>query len=440
MGFNRYQFNILIRLILIVVNCYAITFVFALQAYYWTLINLVLLIVLQVFLLFRFLTRWQQDLRVFANSVKHGDYTITYNLVEKTDVHFELYEMLNAVTRYVRTLKIQSEQQNQYFQYVVENAQVGLLAYDNDEKIQLINNEAIKLTGVSDLKNLLELKRVDRIMYDHLHTLGLNQPRLVVSERDRTVKLSARLSKFVMEGRDVFLLSLINIRPELQENELQSWQELISVLTHEIMNSITPIHSLNGSMSKYLDRVEGNEEIIRKAKSNLDVINRRSQSLMNFVDRYRKISTVPLPQKQPASIRQLIEEVLALMAEDLRGIQVDSKIEDKIIGVDRSQIEQVIINVIKNAVAALEQSTRKSIFISTTKKQSEVNIHIQDSGKGIPVEIVDKIFIPFFTTRKGGSGIGLTLSRQIMHRHGGRIEVSNGAVGGTLVTLVFPFG
>jgi two-component system nitrogen regulation sensor histidine kinase NtrY len=438
MVFKSFQSQVALRLVLIALTCYAVAYVVQLSGYWVTLGNLGLFLLLQLIFFFRFLTRWQRDIRAFANSVKHGDYTITYHLLKKDDPHYELHQMLNNVTRHVREVKSQFEQQSQYFQYVVENAQIGLIAYEENGKVILCNNEALKLTGQAILKNIHDLRQTDQNLYSHLIGLGLSQSRLILGKKQNPVKLSARLAKFVVDGRVVFLLSLVNIRPELEENELQSWQELISVLTHEIMNSISPIHSLSGSMHKYLDRVEGNEETVSKAKNSLEVISRRSQSLMGFVDRYRTVSTVPLPHLQPVKADTLIHSVLTLLQDDLIGVEIKVNHNSEIIEADFQQLEQVLINLLKNAVHAMKNSPKKRITISVTHAEHRIQIVIADSGKGISADVIDKIFIPFFTTRPEGSGIGLTLSRQIMHRHGGYIEVHSEEGNGSSFVLVLP--
>jgi two-component system, NtrC family, nitrogen regulation sensor histidine kinase NtrY len=438
MVFKRYHFQILLRLLLIVGNCLAVIYVFQLNKYWITFYNLVALLGLQTYLLFRYLTRWQQDVRVFANSVRHGDFNVSYHLVDKDDAHFELYQMLNSVSGYVRSLQSQLVQQNHYFEYLVKNAQVGLMAYDEKGKILLSNDEALSLLGNMQLKNIGHLKDSHPALHDQLTNLALNQPKLIRGGADGTLKLSARLSKIVIEGNPIFLLSVMNINPELAENEMQSWQDLISVLTHEIMNSVTPIHSLSGSMSKYFDRIEGNEEILSKAKHNLDVITRRSQSLVHFVDRYRTISTVPLPRLETVDIRKLISDVVVLMENDLREIKIEFEFPSITLKIDASLIEQVFINLLKNALSALADVQNKKIRIEAVAHEKSVTITVADNGKGIPNTVIDKVFIPFFTTRENGSGIGLTLSRQIMHRHGGTIDVKSSEGEGTTFILTFP--
>jgi two-component system, NtrC family, nitrogen regulation sensor histidine kinase NtrY len=437
MVFRRYEFQVLLRLVLIVVSCLAVVYVWQLKAYYISLYNLIFLLALQVYLFFRYLTRWQQDVKLFASSVKHGDYNITYHLVSKHDPYHELYQMLNTISSYVRNVKAQSVQQNHYFQYIVENSQVGLMAYDEKGTVLLSNEEALRLLGVNALKTLNQLKDFNPGLHEQLSTLDLNQPRLIRLEASASLKLSARLSKIVIDEKPVFLLSLINIKSELDENELQSWQDLISVLTHEIMNSVTPINSLSGSLAKYLDRVVGNEEIIAKAKYSLDVMTRRSRALMNFVDRYRMISTVPLPRLERVDLGALIAGVLKLMENELSGVQIQFVRQSQLVDADPSMIEQVLINLFKNALNAMSQKV-KTIVIETVSTEKFAQIRITDSGSGISSSVVDKIFIPFFTTREHGSGIGLTLSRQIMHRHGGAIEVKSTEGNGSMFTLSFP--
>jgi nitrogen fixation/metabolism regulation signal transduction histidine kinase len=375
---------------------------------------------------------------MFATSVTHGDFNISYNLIDKSDPHYKLYTTLNYLSAYLRQVKSEHVQQSHYLRYVVENTQVGLIAFQDDGKVVLINNEALNLLHRKVLRILSDLLLEDSELYNALRQLQLNSPTMVQSAMNPQARLSARLSRFVIDGKTISLLSLLNIRSELEANELQSWQDLISVLTHEIMNSISPIHSLHGSLSKYLDKIEGNEEQVSKARHAVDVMSRRSQALMNFVDRYRKISAVPLPVFESIDIGNLIDEVTVLLSEELTGVKVIVNHQHDVAELDRSMIEQVIINLFRNAVFAMTQRPVKKLEISVLTRKDEVVVSIHDTGKGIEQEILKKIFIPFFTTREGGSGIGLTISRQIMHRHGGSLEVASDASAGTEFLLRFP--
>ncbi|HYG04561.1 MAG TPA: ATP-binding protein [Chryseosolibacter sp.] len=438
MAFSGFAVRLIIRLLAIVANCYALAFVFLLNQYLLTFINLIALLALQVYALFRYLTRWQNDLKAFSDSVKHDDFNIQYNAIDDRDPHREMYAVLNHISGVVRHLKSQVEQQNQYLQYVVENAQVGLVAYGDDGTVLLCNQEVFSVIGAQSLKNINALQISNPEALAHIKLLVPGQARLVVLKNNQSQKLSLRMSRIVVEGNAVNIISMLNISQELEENELQSWQDLISVLTHEIMNSITPIHSLNGSMSKYMDKIEGNNELVQKAKSSLAVINRRSQLLMDFVVRYRQISTVPLPEKKPVMVRALIDEVILLMQEQLRDIEVTVTGDDVKLFIDVGQIEQVLINLIKNAIHAMTDAAHKELSITIVTGSESVKVTITDNGQGVSADVASKIFIPFYTTRPEGSGIGLTISRQIMQRHGGRIEFASEVGKGTTFTLVFP--
>jgi two-component system nitrogen regulation sensor histidine kinase NtrY len=438
MVFRSYHIQIIFRLALIVLNCFGIFYIWTLHQYWLTLYNLIGLLAFQVYLFLRYLTKWQKDIEMFATSVTHGDFNISYNLIDKSDPHYKLYTTLNYLSAYLRQVKSEYVQQSHYLRYVVENTQVGLIAFQDDEKIVLINAEALKLLKRNELKLLNDLHPSDPQLYHTLKKLQLNSPTMIQSAINTQARLSARLSKFVIDGKTISLLSLLNIRSELEANELQSWQDLISVLTHEIMNSISPIHSLHGSLSKYLDKIERNEEQVTKARHAVEVMSRRSQALMSFVDRYRKISAVPLPVLQPVDVGNLIDEVVILLSEELKGIDVVVTHQHNVAELDRSMIEQVIINLFRNAIFAMGESHKKKLEITVSVIKNELVVNIRDSGKGIEQDLLNKIFIPFFTTRETGSGIGLTISRQIMHRHGGTLEVSSVPGTGTEFTLKFP--
>jgi two-component system, NtrC family, nitrogen regulation sensor histidine kinase NtrY len=438
MGFNQYHLQILLRLVLIIITSYLTVYVFLLDTYRVTFGNLAALSALQIFLLFRYLTRWQKDLDVIQNAVLHDDYSFQFHLVKNNHPLYKLYNTLNHVARYVGAVKADAEIQSQYLNYILENAQVGLMIYEANGSVLLSNEEFRNLISIASLESVDQIRAHNEQLYQELVNLKPNKPHLITTKGENPVKLSARLSKIVVKAETLLIISLINIKPELDESELQSWQDLMSVLTHEIMNSVAPIHSLNGTMSKYLDKVQGNEEVVSKAKNSLAVINRRSESLMSFVARYRTISTVPLPHKQSITVRDVLQSVTHLLSGELKGIHVVIDSSDEKIYADPSQVEQVLINLLKNAAHAVVSTINPMIRLAVITKENEIVISVADNGKGIDPGILEKIFMPFFTTRPSGSGIGLTISRQIMHRHEGTLTVSSIAGNGTTFYLTFP--
>ncbi len=437
MGFKGYRLHLVIRLTLLVANSVLFAASLPLEGYWALKGNLLLVLLVQIYIHFRFLTRWQRDLGLFATSVRYDDYSIVFRKGKEGDAFPEIYDLLNGVTEYVRRIKSEYVQQHQYFRHVVENAQVGIFAYDQKGNVVLSNKTALDYAGVAELKQIHQLKELNRELYEQLVHLRPGLPRLLTLRRGQVQKISARLSQIMIDQKPVFLLSLLNISPELEENELQSWQDLINVLTHEIMNSVTPINSLSGSMMKYLGRIEGNEEPVAKAQASLDVIGRRSKALMDFVNRYREVSNVPAPRLQSAKAGELISAVMLLFQEDLQDIDASVNDRSDAILMDTSQIEQVLINLVRNAILSMKESSSKKLTISVDQGSGATRISITDTGSGISPDVLDKIFIPFFTTRKDGSGIGLTLSKQIMHRHGGQILVSSEPGKGSSFVLVF---
>lgn len=436
MAFKTYKLNILIRLTLIAANCLLVAWLYYGHNFPLTLVNLSLLLALQIFMLFRFLTGWQRELAYFAGAVSQNDFSVTFSRADRNHPYHEMFEVLNSITRYVRKIKTEAVQQNHFLNYIVDNIPVGLLGWDRNEKIILINGEALKLLGRTHVHHLHDLD-TEPALFHEIKTMSLLQPKVVTRGTNNT-RISLRLSEMIIENEPIFLLSLLNIRNELEENEMRSWSDLIAVLTHEIMNSLAPIHSLTGSLLKHVGQIEGNSKLIEKAKNSLEVIQRRSYGLMGFAERYRKISSVPLPHLAPVETVPLMKQVVSFMEEQLKGISVTVGGTSETVLADAAQLEQVLINLVRNAVYAVEEAPQRKLNLTSGRTASATYIAVRDTGSGIKPEVMERIFIPFYTTRKDGSGIGLTLSRQIMFRHGGNIEVASSEGSGTTVTLFFP--
>ena len=206
MGFRKYNFQILIRLLLMIATVAALIWFLPRRGYLVVQLNLIALVILQGYLFFRFITKWQRDLSFFANAVNHDDYSISYRMIEKTDPYYALYEMLNNVSQYARRVKAEYIQQSQYFQCVVENTQVGLIAYESNGAVLLVNRELLRITGLSTIKNLSDLRNFDGAFYQSITSLSLNTAKLIELS-GTAARLSARLSKFVIDGKDIYRLS-----------------------------------------------------------------------------------------------------------------------------------------------------------------------------------------------------------------------------------------
>jgi len=274
-----------------------------------------------------------------------------------------------------------------------------------------------------------------------LKTGGRELVRLKIGEE--LVQLSIYAIELTLRNENVKLISIQNIQSELEEKEMEAWQNLVRVLTHEIMNSVTPISSLAGIVEEELKPhvVEDNNEPLTKEQLgdihlSLQTISKRSEGLIHFVKEFRSLTSIPKPRPVPIDIRTLLEELAMLHRRDLndRGIQLTISVypEDLTLSADKNMIEQVLINLIRNAIQAFEDQEEKKIEIKVfVNEKSRAVIAVKDNGTGIDPEAMEKIFIPFFTTKKSGSGIGLSLSRQIMRVHQGTLTVKSTVGKGT---------
>ncbi len=418
------------------------------SGYLVTTLNLGLVLLLQTFWLVQFIGKFQQDISHFFNSIKSEDYSLKFHHDTASGKFKALYQSLEEANKVIRNLKRDYINQHQYFQFLVENLQVGLISFDDEGNIQLVNNSALDLLGLKNLVDLSQLNTVKEGLSDLITNLKVSEPEILPLQTDEGIlHLSVKVSRLKIKNQFLNLLSLQNINTELETHEVNSWQKLISVLTHEIMNSVAPITSLSATLLKNFKKNENavplgqiDEKVINKTVSGLEIIENRSKGLVGFVDGYRKLSVIPSPTKENLSIKNLFRDVKTLLQDLLEKERVHLEIEKSSLKIyaDGSQVEQVLINLVGNAIHALEHVSEKVIKLASMEQNERTIIKITDNGGGIDVDVIDKIFVPFFTTRKGGSGIGLSLCRQVMNRHRGNISVNSELGEGSTFKLSFP--
>ena len=315
----------------------------------------------------------------------------------------------------------------------------------------MINNAVKRLLKISNLRYIDDLKLIKKDLPEIFHKMKAGDNTLIkLFIKDELLQLSVYATEFRMRGEEYVLISLQNIHAELEEKEIESWQKLIRVLTHEIMNSITPISSLASTVQEMMfenpeERLilkDLDQEDLDGINSGLKTIQSRSQGLLNFVEIYRNLTRIPKPNFRYFEIKELFERASELMKPklDKLNIKCESKIipGDLKITADPDLIDQVLINLLLNSIDAVSNIKNPYISITGYKNDSgRVLIEISDNGSGIKPDILDKIFMPFFTSKKTGSGIGLSLSRQIMSLHKGSISVKSTPKEGTIFTLTF---
>jgi nitrogen fixation/metabolism regulation signal transduction histidine kinase len=345
---------------------------------------------------------------------------------------------MNKVNYQIQQLKIANRQQEQYFGTLLEHLATGIITYNDKGFILHANSSAKKLLSIDVLTHLQQIERKDARLFEAISRIKPFERRLLaISAEGSEIQLSLKATSFRTNSDELVILSIQDIKNELDEKEIDSWMKLIRVLMHEIMNSITPITSLSESLSNIYS-IEGqpvspgkvNAKTIATTLQGLNVIKEQGKGLMSFVESYRKLTRVPEPVKKLFKVSELMSRVQILY----NSLELSERSELTIslanpeleIFADQNLISQVLINLLKNALEANENNADAKIRIVISETlNNHPDICVIDNGPGISAENLDEIFVPFFTTRQNGSGIGLSVSRQIMKAHGGNLKVKS---------------
>lgn len=373
-----------------------------------------------------------------VESLRYNDFSLSFSTERKNELESTLRKEINEVVANFRQQLAFHQEQYQYYGTLLDTVDCCLVVVDKDLQVQWMNKSAIhELTGYQ-IHSLEELDELNEGVSRQIVSLIPGEVKVVrLHKGDLIQEMAVTATVYATATDNLRLINLKNIRSVLEENELEAWQKLVRVLTHEIMNSITPISSLSETLVERMDKVdkdEHDEEMIRKG---MLTISRRSKGLLDFVMNYRQLSRIPSPVMTPVRVGDMMDSIRGLFSNDAILFQVED--ENRILNIDRSQIEQVIINLLKNAKEACEGKTHPEIIVSThySTKQKIFQLEVTDNGYGILPEVQDKVFIPFFTTKRNGSGIGLSLCRQIMSLHGGSISMKSEVDQGTSFVLKF---
>lgn len=340
------------------------------------------------------------------------------------------------------------EEEFLFLKNIVQHAGTGLMAFHSNGDIQIINTAAKKLLKVKELSNIEQLGSTVPPLLESMKRLKTGGRDLVRTDIEGNIlQLSVYAIQLNLHGEEVKLISLQNIQSELEEKEMEAWQNLVRVLTHEIMNSVTPISSLANTVSEDLEEKRNKpdslcSEDLEDYLMSIGTIRKRSEGLIRFVKDFRNLTQIPNPQLHRVNVKELLDEVVILHKKEWENnnVEVEMTVErdGMHILMDKDLIEQVLINLIKNAFHALEEVEDGKITLRAGyEKDKHPFISVLDNGSGIDDEALEKIFIPFYTTRKTGSGIGLSLSRQIMRKHRGTLNVRTWKEGGTEFILRF---
>ena len=451
MGFKSFRLMVVTRCLTLGATLFLLFYLLTQTSLYATSAVVILIILYQVYALIHYVERTNFELSRFLLSIRYSDFSQTFSSKGRGRSFDELSVAFAEVVNQFRKIRAEKEEHFLYLQTVVQHIGVGLVAFTPEGRVTLINNAAKRLLGVHQLIDIRALGRLSTGLVDSLLKMRTGDKTLFKFDLfGETLQLVMYATELKMRGEQQILVSLQNIQSELDEKEMEAWQKLVRVLTHEIMNSLTPISSLASTVNDMLKPAEqaGSTvrtlaaETIQDVRGAAETIEKRSQGLLRFVDAYRDLARIPRPNFAIVTVSELFHRVEQLMRERIHSGQIElvTSVDPRSLELtaDAELIEQVLINLLRNAADAVGGRIDGRVgLIGRIGENGHIIIEVTDNGPGISKDLQERIFVPFFTTKPNGSGIGLSLSRQIMRLHRGTVSVSSEQDNGATFTLRF---
>jgi len=458
MIFKKFSVNIACKTVLIMLTLLALGYFIATPGYHaMTLITTAFLIG-QCVLMYRFLVKTNTELTRFLDAARHADFSQHFSYTHLGAGFDELGQTFSDILKQLQTDRTKQAEEYCHLKAIIEHAPVPLISLHSQGKVTLWNNSARRLFGSNPVHFANDLQQFGAEFAHQIATLPANERRLVsFSVDDMEQQLTISATQITMAGKHEKLISMQNIKNELDGMQLQAWQDLVSVLTHEIMNSITPVASLAKTALVLLDDVNNNVGNVSELKhaqlttlradltdvsDAVNTVARRSDGLMAFIGSYRRLTNLPILNKKTITVTDLFKQAsnIATQHWQAKNIQLQLNVTPKTLSItlDIHMVEQILINLLQNAEHALEHVAEPVVSLHAyLNKRGHVVIDIGDNGDGVDIEIAKSIFVPFFTTKRDGSGVGLALTRQVMLAHHGMIKLEQSPTGGALFRLTF---
>ena len=444
---KNFYLQLCVRIFLIAITAYFLAY-YGIKENYYLSIPLLLFLGIQLWLFISYFNETNKQIAYFFESIKNEDFTLRFPEKAPLKSLQKLHNSLNEVNKRIKETYLKNTIQEKYYLTILEKADIGVLTYNKEGHIIFSNYKAKKLMNNPNLNHIRQIERVHKELYTSLKELKPIESNVFNFSNERELKqLVLKSSTIILEEEPLLLLIIQDIKKELDQKETDSWVKLIRVLTHEIMNTIAPITSISESILKYYDNTEGeaalqmDENQIKNTFKGLKVIQTQSKNLTDFVQSYRSLLSLPAPDKKIIDIKQLFHKIKLIYESDLNKKQIDLHIDspdDFTIYIDEQQISQVLTNLVKNAIQSFNNTELPKIqMIAKNGNDHTKIIQIEDNGPGIPSELLHQIFIPFFTTKDDGTGIGLSLSKQILRLHNGTLDVQSNPNVSTIFTLTF---
>ncbi len=455
MGFKKFSLFIALRTSLIMVSLLALTYLLTTPGYHAASILLFILLSYQCVDIVRYVSKTNAELVRFFDAARYADFSQRFELSHLGAGFAELGDAFSDILKRIQQVRSGQEQELKHMKAMVEHVPVPLLSIHSSGEVTLWNNSARRLFGSHQIIKESDFQQFGEVFNQALTSLQPGKSKLVTLEIDNMQhQLALAATQLVVAGKSELLISMQDIQSELDGVQLQAWQDLVRVLTHEIMNSITPVASLAKTTVDLVEDVKSQlkqESLLEELNDVSDAVNtvaRRSDSLMQFVSNYRQLTRLPEAVKENVLISEMFTRVsqLATQTWQEKGITLELNIEPESIKVhaDPDMLEQLLLNLILNAEQAVSSQQSKvdkhagivklSAFIN---KRGHTVIEVADNGPGIAEEIKHKVFVPFYTTKREGSGVGLALTRQIMIAHGGTVKLDKSNLGGAQLSLTF---
>ncbi len=415
----------------------------------FTSIVLGLMLISQIYELIYYVNKTNRILSNYLDTIKDKNFSSGNNIQIVDSSFTSLNDSLKNISQSILDSRIEKNIQFNLLNLIIDKVDTGIILIDHENNINLINQAAKIYLNLKRIHSIEDIKNQSNEFYQLLkNKLQAAKKVVEISQNDNSQNFLIFTSPLKLRDKNFILITFNNIKDEMDKKEIQSWQKILRILSHEIMNSVTPISSLTETSLHQVQTQEGilksiseiNSKSLEKIQKALLTIEKRSSGLYNFVSNFRKLAKIPNPDKKKIFIKDLFNSMQQLMQPELEKHNIDfsvSFIEELSINIDYTLIEQVLINLLVNAKDALVSTENPKINLDAITDQGKVFIHVSDNGPGISKNQEEKIFTPFYTTKENGAGIGLSLSRQIMHLHGGNIMVKSVPYNRTTFMLKF---
>jgi len=448
MAFKHHRIQQIAMLVLLVICSVGLGWALTSHRFHLVIVFAVIIVATSI-LVYQLLTLTHKEMLFFFKALKNDDTSIKFNSEQRSKIVEELHRYMDALNQGLKDMRIKSELREQYFSRILENLSSGLIVARKTGHIKHVNPEALRLLNLPQLTHLKALKEVDKKLYQLILSMrSLEQVEAIVQDGPGSRKvLGVQMVEISLKGEDLQVYTMDDMSAGMERKEIDDWIRLIRVMSHEIMNSLAPITSISTTLKELWAQPEREiasekekEARIRQTVKGLDAIAEQSEGLTTFFESYRVLSRIPDPVLKELKVCELLEKLETLVTSDElnTGIIFSFHCEDMgmTLLADEQMIQNVLLNLVKNAVQAVGEVQLPSIHISARFHDPQLVIEIADNGHGIPEDIAEEIFMPFFTTREQGTGVGLSYSRQVVNMNKGRIEFES-LPGRTVFRLIF---